>query len=516
MATNADPHLALSLQPWDYALCAIYLIISVALGLKAGGRQKDLKTYLLAGNRMHWALIAISIMAALFSGISFLGAPAESYGHSLIYLWVVLAYFIATPVTTLIFLPFFYRLPFYTAYEYLEHRFDLRLRRISSALFIFRVTFWLALALYVPSLVLSEMATLPLWACVLMTGAVTLLYTTVGGLRAVIYTDVMQFCVLLLGIGVILWVALGAMAGGATQAWEIAREGGRTRFLDLNFSVTERMTLLGAFVGGFFINLTSLVTDQLSVQRYLSAASLNDGKRALWMKLIIMLPLVGVFYYTGLVLYAYYQLHPELATSLTHPDRLLPHFISHRLASPLPGLMIAAILAATMSTISAGVNSLTTATLMDFLYANERGTPLNESARVRTARLWTVAYGIIITVMAFGVGQLGTFIEASNKIAGFFGGPSLGIFLLGIFSKRANAQGTLIGAIAGFLLVVVLGFLTPLSFMWYAMVGALTTWLVGEGASRLWAPPSTQQQSFSLYPPTSSVTLDTLSHRQGR
>lgn len=491
-----------SLRQGDYVVFAIYIAASLAMGLMAGGKQKDLKTYLLAGHQMHWAMIAISILAALFSGISFLGAPAESFGHNLIYLWGILAYFIATPITNLIFLPFFFRLNFYTAYEYLERRFDLRLQRLSSASFIFRVTLWLSLALFAPSLVISEMAGVPLWMAVVFTGVVTLVYTTIGGMKAVIYTDVMQFAVLILGIIAVLWVALDKTPGGLAGAWQVAEAGGRTKFIDLNFSLTERMTLWGAFIGGIFINLVSLVTDQVSVQRYLTAVSLKESQRALWMKLLIMLPLVGIFYYTGIALYAFYETHPEMAASLVSSDRVLPHFISRQLASPLPGLLIAAILAATMSTVSAGVNSLTTATLMDFLYTGSKESQgdVTEVSRVRVARIWTVVYGCIITVLALGVSRLGTLVEASNKITGFFGGPLLGIFFLGVLSRRANAPGTLLGAVVGFLAVLATGFFTSISFMWYAMIGCLVTWVVGEFASLLFAPPSELQRSFSLKP----------------
>ncbi len=502
-----------SLQFWDYTIFAVYIAASVLLGLMAGGKQKDLRTYLLAGNQMHWAMIAISILAALFSGISFLGAPAEAFGHNLIHLWTLLTFLIATPITTLVFLPLFFRLNLYTAYEYLEHRFDLRLRRVSSAAFIFRVSLWLALAIYAPSLVISEMTGTPVWISVVLAGAVTLLYTTIGGMRAVIYTDVMQFGVLLLGIGAVLWVASDKTPGGLIGAWKIAEAGGRTKFIEMSFSLTDRMTLLGAFVGGIFINLVALVTDQVSVQRYLTASSLKESQRALWAKLFLTVPLVGLFYYTGITLYAYYETHPEMATSLLGADRVLPYFISRELMSPLPGLLIAAILAATMSTVSAGVNALTTATLMDFVYVGKGETVGNveEHARVGTARLWTMAYGVIVTFLALGVNRLGTFVEASNKITGFFGGPLLGIFILGVLSRRANAPGTLIGATAGFVLVFVIGLFTEVSFMWYAMIGCLATCVAGEIMSRAFLPPTGRQRSFSLFPVSGNANVQVTS-----
>jgi len=489
-----------SITGWDLVTFGIYFAISIGVGLLAGGRQKNLKTYLLAGHQMHWAMIAISILAALFSGISFLGAPAETYSHNLVYLWVIIAYFVATPITALIFLPFFFRLNFYTAYEYLEHRFDLRLRRLSSASFVFRVCLWLALALYAPSLVISEMLGVPLWISIVITGGSTLLYTTLGGMKAVIYTDVMQFGVLMAGIITILFVAVQKTPGGLEGAWQIAEAGGRTQFLNWSFSPSERMTLWGAFIGGIFINLVGLVTDQVSVQRYLTATSLRESQRALWFKLVLTIPLVGVFYLTGLVLYSFYQTNPEMLAGLTSSDRLLPHFVSRQLQSPMPGLLVAAILAATMSTVSAGINSLTTATLMDFFYTKnkEDGTESEERAKVKFARLWTLGYGVITTLLALLVSRLGTLMEASNKITGFLGGPLLGIFFLGVFSKRANAQGALIGAITGFATVIGVGYFTATSFMWYAAIGCISTYVAGELGSHFFTPPTQSQKSFSL------------------
>ncbi|AHF94716.1 hypothetical protein OPIT5_23815 [Opitutaceae bacterium TAV5] len=499
---NADSGRALAstITHWDYVVFVAYLAVSLAIGMCVAGRQKSLKTFLLAGNQMHWALVAISVLSALFSGISFLGAPSETFNHNLVYLWAVIAYFIATPVTALLFLPFFYRLNFYTAYEYLEHRFNLRLRRLSSATFIFRVCLWLSLAIYAPSLVIAEMSGLPVWMAIAITGVCTTLYTAVGGMKAVIYTDVMQFCVLVAGIVAVLCVAIHKMPGGLGEAWQIAEAGGRTRFINASFSLTERMTLWGALFGGAAAALVQMVTDQVSVQRYLSASSLREGQRALWFKLALTLPLLALFFLTGLVLYAFYQTHPEMAATLTVPDRLLPNFVSRQLASPMPGLLVAAILSATMSTVAAGINSLTTATLMDFLYVRKKdAAPAEDLLRVRTARQWTVFYGIVTAVVALGISRLGTFMEASVKIAGFLGGPLLGIFFLGVLSRRVNGSGALAGAVCGFLAVVGVGFFTHVSFMWYALIGCLPTILVGEMCSLFLPAPTSGQARFSLH-----------------
>lgn len=485
----------------DYLTFGIYLLITIAVGLCVGGKQSNLKTYLLAGHQIHWSVVAISVLAALFSGISFLGAPAESYQHNLVYLWALLAYFVATPITTLIFLPFFYRLNFYTAYEYLEHRFDLRLRRLSSASFIFRVCLWLALVLYAPSLVIAEMMGIPLWISIVLAGACTTLYTAVGGMKAVIVTDVMQFFVLFFGIIVILVVAMGQIPGGVGEAWRIAEAGGRTTIFDWRLSPDVRMTVWGAFFGGIALNLVQLVTDQVSVQRYLTATSLKESQRALWFKLLLTVPLISVFYLTGLVLYSFYQTHPDLAVGIASPDRILPNFVGQQIASPIPGLLVAAILSATMSTASSGINSLTTAVLIDFIYTkhSEDQDAAAEKHRVRVAKIWTVAFGAIATVLGLVVSRLGTLIEASAKIAGFFGGPLLGIFFLGVLSRRANATGTLIGAFGGFAVIIIVGFGTAVSFMWYALIGAVVTYVIGELASRFFEAPDESQQDFTWH-----------------
>ncbi len=475
----------------------VYFIASILIGISVGGRQRDLKTFLLAGNQAHWFVLGVSIIAGLFSGISFLGAPAETFNHNLIYLWGAVGYLIATPLTSFVFLPFFHGQNFYTAYEYLEHRFDRRLRRLSSATFIFRASLWLALALYAPALIISEMMGIPLWISIVVTGLCTTFYTCVGGMKAVLYTDMMQFGVMILGIAVIFGVAVWRTPGGWEGAWAIAEAGGRTRFFDFSFDPTVRMTVWGAAFGGIFTSLVQLVTDQISVQRYLAAASLGEARKALWLKFALTVPLMALFYLTGLILYAFYQSHPGMLEGLTAPDRLLAHFVNLQLPSPLPGLIVAALLAATMSTISAGINSLTTATMMDFIIDETRPNT-SEAGKVRNARIWTFFFGALATGLGLFIGRLGTLIEASVKISGLLGGPLLGVFFLGILSRRANSIGTLIGLVSGMLTVFIVTFCTPISFMWYAAIGCITTCLVGFVASLASAPPDDRQKGFSF------------------
>jgi SSS family transporter len=506
----------MSLRPFDLACFAFYMLLLVGVGVYFMRQQKGLRSYLLADQDIHWIIVAISVLAALFSGITYLGAPAESYYNDLSYLLMVASFFLATPITTLVFLPFFRRLNLYTAYEYLGKRFDRRLRWLASALFITRVTFYLALAIFAPSLAIVEITGWPLWLSVALTGLAATLYTTLGGMKAVIWTDSLQFLILCGGIVLILGFAIAEVPGGLPEAWRFADEAHRTRIFHLEFDPTVRITLWGALLGGTCHNLVQMVTDQISVQRYLTAKSLEECQRALWFKLWVTLPLVSLFYLTGTVLYGYYQAYPERAPVLgpgehvvargeiepgekerpldgAHQNRLLPFFVVRQLPTPLPGLLIAAVFGATMAVVSAGVNALSTATLMDFGWGSG-----SERRQMFLARALTILFGILATALALVVGRLGTLVEATVKIMGVFGGPLLGIFFLGVLSRRANGNGALAGIAVGTVVAVLVAFAADLlpwkiSFVWTAFASAAVTYVVGLSVSLLFAPPQTTQ-----------------------
>ena len=347
----------------------------------------------------------------------------------------------------------------------------------------------LAAATYAPALALEQATGMPLWFTILCTGLLTTIYTTFGGMRAVIWTDVMQLVVLAGGQLVIMLVALGRVPGGIDRVIEIGRQGGR---LDLSLSAdpTVRLTLWGLLIGATFMHLVQMATDQVSVQRYLSARSLEVARRGLWLKLAMLLPVTVIFYGTGLVLYAFYQIHgdPLVAGKITTADQILPYFVINELPHGLPGLFIAAIYAASMSTISAGINSLTSVSLVDFYQRLWRRPDLSEKNQLRIARALTFGYGTLVVLLAFLVHRLGTLLEATNKVIGLVGGPLLGLFLLGILLKRATARGALIGWVAGLVLTLWVCFGTNISFLWYAMIGCLTTMVIGFATS--WFEPA--------------------------
>jgi sodium-coupled monocarboxylate transporter 8/12 len=487
-------HLAEHFSLLDYAVFALYLLATVSIGTLFIKGQRNLNEYFLAGRTMGSVIVAMTVLASLFSGISFLAAPSEGYANGPLFFFVNVAFFIATPITAVLFLPVYYNSRFFTAYQYLEERFSVQLRTLASVSFIIRVLLWLAAATYAPALALEQATGMPLWFTILCTGILTTFYTTFGGMRAVIWTDVMQLVVLFGGQLAIAIVAIVRVPGGMSRVIELGAESGRLN-LSLSLDPTVRLTLWGLLIGAAFMHLVQMATDQVSVQRYLSASSLAVARRGLWMKLIMTLPVTAVFYGTGLVLYAFYKVHgdPLAAGNITKADQILPYFVVHELPHGLPGLFIAAIYAASMSTISAGINSLTSASLVDFYQRLWRNPNLAEKHQLRIARWLTFVYGGLVIVLAFLVHRLGTLLEATNKVIGLVGGPLVGLFLLGILFTRATARGALIGWIAGLAMTIWVCFGTDISFLWYAMTGCVTTLLVGYAVSRFDPPPDPKQ-----------------------
>ena len=479
----------------DYAIFGVYLIASVLIGVVFVKEQKDIKSYFLAGQSMGFMVVGISILAALFSGISYLASPSEIYSNGITFFFVSVSFFIATPIVSVIFLPFFYRSRFFTAYQYLEERFSVQVRVLGSSLFIARVLVWLALATYAPALALQQVTGLPLWFSILCTGVLSTAYTTLGGMKAVIWTDVMQFFVLIGGQVVILLVAIPKVPGGIGGIYDIGMAAGKFD-IDFSFNLTTRITFWAAIIGGTFLNLVQMATDQVSVQRYLTASSLKEARRSLWLKLAFLLPTLIVFYATGLVLFAFYQTRgdPLAAGKISMSDQILPHFVVTELPVGLPGLLVAAIFAASMSTISAGINSLTSSTLVDFYQRlSKSAKSASEEKQLKLARMLTAVYGIVVIVLAFEVQKLGTLIEASNRIIGLVGGPLLGLFTLGMLVKRANAPGAVAGWLAGVVALAGIALDNRISFLWYALIGFLVTVGVGWAASFLFRAPAPEK-----------------------
>jgi sodium-coupled monocarboxylate transporter 8/12 len=285
----------------------MYLAICLLVGIRSSGGQNTTDGFFVAGRSMGSCAIGISVLAALFSGISFLGAPAYTYEHGIAFILVLVSFGFATPITNFIFVPFFIRTKITSGYEYLELRFDGSVRSLAAALFIFRVVFYLGVALYAPALALKSVTGLPVFASIALTGVLSCIYTVHGGMLAVIWTDIFQFCVLFSGLVFMSFWVVETTPGGSAKLWQVASNGGK---LDLDWSIdlASNDNCWNCILGGVGYNLVQLATDQISIQRYISASSLKEAQNALWLKLVLNFPVAGVAYVVGVLIWAYYHL----------------------------------------------------------------------------------------------------------------------------------------------------------------------------------------------------------------
>lgn len=474
----------------DYGIFTLYLLITVAIGLYFSKGQRDIKEYLMAGRSMKSVVVAITVMVSVFSGISFLGFPAEIYAHGMGYSLLAFTSFITTPIINSLFMPFFHRVKLFSAYQYLEARFSGMLRTTIAVIFLSRTLLWLSLVIYAPALALEHVTGFPLWILVLAMGCITTIYTALGGMKAVIWGDVLQFIVLMGGLIAILIIAVTGTPGGLSGIWSAGIETGRISF---NFSLDPviRVTVWSVILGGSVHNLVLLATDQTSIQRYMTAKNLNTAKKSMWIKAFVWVPCAFLFYFTGLVIYCFYKgagYDPVASGALLNVDQILPYFVVNEMPRGFAGLIIAGITAASMSSISSGVNSMTTVSLIDLITPYLKHEP-EERKKLKYARAMVIGYGVAITLIAFAAGRFGSLLEAPVKIFGMLGGPLLGLFLLGMVSERANAQGAVIGWLCSTAITLIVVFATKISFLWYALIGLVCCYIVGWICSFFWAKP---------------------------
>jgi SSS family transporter len=465
-------------RSFDWAVLLIYFVGSVVLGTYFFRRQRNAEDYLLAGRKMSWLPVAISIMATNTSAVSYMGIASYVFQKNVMLYMVVITLVLITPLVLYLFVSFYYNLKVYTAYEYLEKRFSPQVRSIASVLFIFLRLCWLATMLYATSIALAEITGASQVTCVLALGLGTSFYTIIGGMEGVIWTDVAQAAVFMSGLFLIGLFILSDFGWDIGRIYSIADAAGRTRMFDFSLDPRVEVTFWGTLFGYSVINLASYGVDQVVLQRYFTAKDLQASRRSVIANAVIDLPSTTLLYLVAIGLFAYFQKHSDVLPSNFSPDRVLPFFVITALPPGIAGLVIAGIMAATMSSVSSGVNSLTTASVVDFyLRYFRREAPAEHF--LKASRWLSLFWGIAATLMGLFVGRLGTVLEISAKTNSFFTGILLGIFLLGILTLRANWQGTGLGALVSLIVVVCVGTMTGTSFFWYGPLGLALTMGLG-------------------------------------
>ncbi len=473
----------MSVSPIDFAILLAYLAGTVALGLWIGRGSRDMAEYVVGRRDVPWWLLLASIIATETSSVTFLSIPGFAWSRDLTWLQIALGFLLGRFAVSAFLLPQYFRGSLYTAYEVLHHRFGGATRRTASALFLLTRSLADGLRLFLTGLVVQEMTGIPLHWAVMAAGATTILYTYVGGLRAVLWTDFVQLVVYLAGAGVAFGILLERLPGGWGQLVEMGSAAGKLRVFDLRLDWSEPYGLWAGLVGGVFVTLGSHGVDQLMVQRYLAARSLREARRALDLSGLVIVAQFALFLLIGVGLWCFYELNPP-AVPFDRPDRVFARFILEELPTGVVGLLVGALFAAAMSTLSSSLNSCATVAATDLLPTVSPASPERELRRVR---LLTAFFGVVQIAVGIAGQWLTTSVVASVLgIAAFTTGIVLGLFFLGMLPRRVSQRAALAGLAVGLAGMTWIFFATSLAWPWYALVGSLLTVGAGLAANAVW------------------------------
>lgn len=485
----------------DWGIFGLYILGMVALSVRLSRGQTSTEDYYVGGRNLPWWAVAVSTMATQTSANSFIGIPAYvalREGGGLTWLQYELAVPLAMIVVMVFLIPFFRDLKLVSVYEYLELRFDRPTRLVMSAVFLLSRGLATGVGVYASAVVLEVCLGIPVWACILIIGVVTVIYDTLGGMAAVVYSDVIQMVVLLAGLVTCVAIAMGEVGGLAGILETFASEPERLRGVDLGHGLGDGSAapMWGFLAGGLVLYVSYYGVDQSQAQRELSAPTTADTKRSLVFNGLARFPLTLLYVVMGLAIGASFHATPELqaAVPADNLDYLVPHFVLQKLPIGVRGLLFAAILSAAMSSLDSALNSLSAATMRDFVepIAKERE-PGEKTARMLAyGKVTTLAWGAAMTGFAFFVGGISdTVVEGINKLGAFFYGPLLAAFLAGILDRRsrgpAMVAGVFSGVAANLVLYLVVG--ERLFWMWWNPSGLLVAVLVTTVASRFMAAP---------------------------
>ena len=552
--------LASGLAPADWVVLVAYVVGIVAFGVWVGRRTRNVSDFYLAGREMRWWAAGLSVMATQISAITFVGTTGQAYTKGMSFIAFYFGLPFAMVVLSLTLVPFFYRAGVYTAYQYLERRFDGRTRTLTGLLFLLSRGLSVGVTLYAPSLVLSVIFGWSETATIVVMGGATIAYVAYGGNRSVIWTDVAQMALVWFGIFTCVAVAIAQLPAGVgvKDALALAQATGRLEMMDTSLDPSRPYTVWSGLIGGMFLAMAYFGCDQSQVQRYLSGRTLTESRLSLLFTAFLKVPMQFLILLTGVLVFVFFQFHEtpllwnraelvrleaqappaEMArvrdeAGAAHRERqaaaaafararhgggdvasaregylaaqrrvdaaeaetrrlassvagrpindvnyIFPSYIVDRLRGGLAGLILAVIFAAAMSALAGELNSLATATMVDF-YSRFVRVDASPGENLLASRLFTAFWGLFAGFVALQAGQLGSAIEVVNRFGSFFYGSILGVFGLAVLTPRATARGAFYGLFAGMAAVFLVFRYTSVAFLWYNVVGAVTVFGVG-------------------------------------
>ena len=480
----------------DWSIVAAFILVNLALGYVLSRKVTTAREFNLGSGRTPWWAIGFSVAATYISALSFLGAPAWAYTDGLAALAIHLNYPIVILIVVGYFLPFFYTSGVASIYEYQERRFGPASRAVMSAIFLVTQALSTGAILYATALVLTFVTGLDITLAIVAITILALIYTTMGGMLAVIWTDVFQAIVLLVGALVIMVALLNSMPQPLADVLAQLKESGRLSAVRTDLDPTITTTIWSGLIGMTLFHITVYGGNQMMVQRTLGAKSIGDAKKSYLLMGYAAFPLYFLFFFIGVLAYGYYQGQP-----FDNPNEIMLRFAQDSGIPGLLGILVAAVLAASMSTLSSAFNSLSTATVVDFYerYLNRKA---SDAHYLGVTRIATVAWALLIIGPAILYARSeGSILEVLSKIGSYFVGAKLGMYALGFFSRHATERGLLVGVVAGFAIIWFTATQTKIAWPWYCLIGGAVTIGVGWLTSRLldgrqaeWSPYSVPGQ----------------------
>ncbi|NXE34002.1 SC5A8 protein, partial [Ptilorrhoa leucosticta] len=446
---------------WDYVVFAAMLLISAIIGIYyafVGGGQKTSKDFLMAGRSMSALPVALSLTASFMSAVTVLGTPAEIYRYGAIFCIFAITYGLVVLCSAEIFLPVFYKLGITSTYEYLELRFNKYLRLCGTVLFIIQTaskrqscsTLYTGIVIYAPALALNQVTGFDLWGAVVATGVVCTFYCTLGGLKAVVWTDVFQVGIMVAGFSSVIIRAV-VVQEGIGRIVNDSYHGGRLNFWDFNPNPLQRHTFWTIIIGGTFTWTGIYGVNQSQVQRYIACKNRFHAKLSLYINLVGLWAILACATLCGLALYSIYKdCDPWMANQVSALDQLMPYLVLDILHDfpGVPGLFVASAYSGTLSTVSSSINALAAVTVEDLIKPYFKS--LSEKKLSWISMGMSLFYGGVCIAMAALASLLGALLQAALSIFGMVGGPLLGLFALGILCSFANGIGAFVGLVSGF------------------------------------------------------------------
>ncbi|CAL8318762.1 unnamed protein product [Lota lota] len=435
----------------DYVVFALMQLVSAVVGVYYAWVDRDRGStgdFLMGGRSLTAVPVSLSLTAGFMSAITVLASPAEVYQYGAIFGLVGFSYILTVVVTSEIFLPVFYRLAITSTYEYLELRFNRATRLMGTVLFIVQTVLYTGIVIYTPARALNQVTGMDLWGAVISTGIVCTFYCTMGGLKAVVWTDVFQVAVMLAGfLAVIIRSVL--LQGGFSTIMQHSQQGGRLNFWDFDMSPLRRHTFWTLTIGGTFVWVSVYGINQAQVQRYLSCKTITHARLALYLNLIGLWIVLLCSVLSGLCLYSVYKsCDPWTTGQVTALDQLMPYLVMDILRNypGIPGLFVAAAYSGSLSTVSSSINALTAVTVEDLVKPHIH---LSEKHLSWISKGLSLLYGALCIAMAAIASLMGGVLQAAISIFGIIGGPLLGLFTLGILFPFANSKGAMLGLLSG-------------------------------------------------------------------